>query len=456
MPLLPPGATLAPSPIPADGGRGLRWTQADVTPLGQPAAVGADVAFYGLKAGVLLIEVVDAKSGTVLWSKPASPGGVAAGVAINPSIIGGDVVYLRPAASSIFLTQVVAADPTTGRDVAVSERSFVVTDRPRNCSGQVCFSAGDQDGSTGLQMTLPTGVVTADPARLGLAARTVGPNGLLSIQGTEGERLARQGPGQLLWNRPLADLWGPGYSTNYGWDFRSFDRQDLIVGTVGSIPAGGLKATVFKLGVGSQMLGIRLSTGAKLWSQTGGVDLGCVPPTAVTANSALAAVRCRWGSATTVDFTDDRQHGVLRDASVSLEGFNPATGAITWTVPLADPTGSDYQSWQNGIAVAGQQTLVATGPRGLITVDPVTGRSAPVTSTTQVTCVQSISTAILGADRLANGRRTDFYLTGWSVQSCNTARKPVPLNQSWPDWAGASAAGIRVVATPAGLQGYTQ
>ncbi|WP_354528198.1 PQQ-binding-like beta-propeller repeat protein [Nakamurella sp. UYEF19] len=453
---LPPGATTAAPPTlgPADKGKALMWTQADFTPLGQPVAVGPRVVVYGLKAGVLSIEVLDAGTGRVVWSRPASPGDAAPGVNLDPTVIGGTVVYLRPAStSSLDDVRVVAADPATGKDIAVTPVVLEVGERPEDCGNLACFTVVGVSGVHGVRMDVHTGKLTPDPARLALAARTIGPEGLLSIQEDgKPEQLARQVGTKIAWTTPLSAIFGAGYSTNFGWEFHAFDQQKVLVGTVGADQSVERAKGAVPLGVGSEMAGINVTTGARLWLQTGGVDYFCLAPDVFTGPSSLEAVRCRWAASSKVVLNGSTT--TIENATVSLEGFDPATGRTTWSVALKNPSGTSYQDWTQSFEVVGEDSLVANGPSGPVLIDTDSGATTTVKAGTQATCTRQIITAIVGGNHRIEGKSSNSYITGNAVFSCRPNGTASALTGRWPSWAGAVTGHVHVVTTNAGVQGY--
>ncbi|WP_172832262.1 PQQ-binding-like beta-propeller repeat protein [Nakamurella panacisegetis] len=331
-------------------------------------------------------------------------------------------------------------------------------DRLQECAGQVCFTADSSSaGSAGLRMNIHTGTISIDPARSAINSRPIGDNGLISIQNpSTPEQIARQVGNGLLWKEPLSDLFGPGYGTDYGWRFQTFPPAHLAVGSVGQASADAASRTVVHLGQGAEMVGFNLTTGARLWRQAGGIDNACIPDQAITEDSALSTVRCRWSATSTVTLNRTKMTDILTAASVSLEGFDPRTGKTTWSVALSDPSGSSYESWASTIKVAGDQTLVVNSPKGQITVNPVTGQTAAAPTTLQVICTAQITTAIARADTEINGTIRNYYVTGDSMHTCTTAGRPIAPTTAWPSWAGAVVGHVHLIVTPAGLQGYRQ
>ncbi len=333
------GPATSPStfPLPVAGtGDGLLWSQNAAQPLGQPVAVGDGVAVYVLRGSVLSIEVVDAATGKIRWQRPAATGAAAAGIEISPVLVGGHLVYLRPVQGSMTTTSVVVADAVTGKDIAVSQHDYRVGSRPVSCQHSVCFSVYVGTDQQAVNMDPATGQVIS--AGAGTGGRSIGPEGLQSVQDPDRpETLTRTKDSRTVWSTPLTNIFGDGYSTNGGWEFHVLPKQNMLIGSVGAYDPDQPFRGDINLGTALKMAGIDLATGARRWLQSGGVDYQCIPQAAVVEAGALVNVRCRWGAGTVAHRVGDKL--TLRTASLSVEGFNPATGATTWTVPLADPTG---------------------------------------------------------------------------------------------------------------------
>lgn len=439
-------------PAPSTGPDGEVWSQSADKPLGQPVAAGDGVAVYVLHRSALAIEVLDAPTGTVRWQQPAATGAAAAGVAITPTLFAGHLVYLRPVGGSMTTSSVVVADADTGRDIAVSQQSYPIASRPAGCGNLICFSVFVGTDEQSVLMDPATGQVRS--AGAGTGGRTIGPQGLESIQSSDHpETLTRIVDGKAVWSTPLSTVFGDGYSTNGGWVFHAVPAQNLLIGSVGMFDPNQATPNDLHLGIDLKMGGIDLTTGHRRWLQTGGVEYQCTPQDAIVEGGPLLNVRCRWGAATVAHRVGDKL--VLQTASLSVEGFNPATGATTWTVALADPTGQTPQAAFRRIEVVGEDTLLVAGRAAAQLIDPVTGATRPAAADTQAVCVVAIQTPLAGGARTINGRTSNNYVTGSAATRCNANGTPTAKpSTSWPSWVGATVQHMHILTTTAGLQGY--
>ncbi len=449
------GPATSPStfPLPVAGtGDGLLWSQNAAQPLGQPVAVGDGVAVYVLRGSVLSIEVVDAATGKIRWQRPAATGAAAAGIEISPVLVGGHLVYLRPVQGSMTTTSVVVADAVTGKDIAVSQHDYRVGSRPVSCQHSVCFSVYVGTDQQAVNMDPATGQVIS--AGAGTGGRSIGPEGLQSVQDPDRpETLTRTKDSRTVWSTPLTNIFDDGYSTNGGWEFHVLPKQNMLIGSVGAYDPDQPFRGDINLGTALKMAGIDLATGARRWLQSGGVDYQCIPQAAVVEAGALVNVRCRWGAGTVAHRVGDKL--TLRTASLSVEGFNPATGATTWTVPLADPTGQSPATAFHHIEVVGEDTLLVSGRTAAQLIDPVTGATRPVPADTQAVCVVGIETPLAGGERTVNGRTSNTYATGSKATRCTADGTPTTKpSATWPTWTGVTVHQVHVVTTTGGLQGY--
>ena len=92
------------------------WRRSDLKPVTQPAPLGGRFLLYAASEGGLRILALDARSGSTVWSAVASPSGIAPGQPPELALVDGYVIYLREV-SGRRLAQLVASDPSTGREV---------------------------------------------------------------------------------------------------------------------------------------------------------------------------------------------------------------------------------------------------------------------------------------------------------------------------------------------------
>ncbi len=422
------------------------WTDTEFRPLGQPVAAGSGVVLYTETNTVAYITVLDGATGAVRWRRPASVGGEAPGVTLNPAVVAGTVVYLQPDEFYPAMGNVVVADAMTGVAAFTSEL-YDISERPRECAGHVCFRAWVNGVVTALTMDIGTGAVTPDPDAAIGDSRRIGTAGLESItEPDKPERIARQGAVGANWDRPMSDVFGAGYSSDFGWSFRYFADINVFVGAVGYDPKG---TDANAIGRSRKLWGIDGATGAVLWSADGAENWCLVDAAGASDDDALHAIRCQWGAAATVG-ADHK----LGSGAVSIQGFDPATGRPTWTVPLADQTGHNGDTWRTGIRRGFGGRLMAPGADGTLAIDPRTGAAGAVGSE-QVLCTTDIETPIWGGSRIFDGKPYNNYRTGAARDSCRADGARVATSTTWPAGVGAVIGDVSVVTTPDGLQAFT-
>ena len=396
--------------------------------------------------------MLDAATGKIRWQQPAATGAAAAGIQITPTVFKGHLVYLRPVEGSMTTTSVVVADADTGNDIAVSQQTYPVGSRPSGCGDLICFSVFVGTDQQAVRMDAATGQVTS--AGTGTGGRTIGPEGLQSVQGPEHpEMLTRVVNRKPLWSTPLSVIFGDGYSTNGGWEFHALAKRGLLIGSVGAFQPGQPRPDDLRLGTALKMAGIDLETGHRRWLQTGGIDYQCIPQAAVVEGGSLVDVRCRWGNGTVAHRVGNEL--VLQTASLSIEGFDPASGATTWSVPLADPTGHSPETAFRRIEIFGEDTLLVSGRTATELIDPVSGATRPAADDTTAVCVVGIETPLAGGERTVNGRTSNVYATGSKATRCTPNGRPTTkLSTTWPSWVGVTVNHVHIVTTNDGLQAY--
>ena len=253
----------------------------------------------------------------------------------------------------------------------------------------------------------------------------------------------------------MTDIFGAGYSTNGGWVFHSQVDKDLLLGEIYPFDPAHVVPTTIKLGTALKMAGIGLSDGARRWVQTGGTDYGCMPEAAVTEGGPLVDVRCRWGATTVAEQAGNKL--IVKNASLAIEGFNPATGVTTWTVSLADPTGQSEEAVFNRIEVVGEHTLLVPAAHGEMLIDPTTGATRLAPADTAAVCLVAIQVPLAGGQRTVAGTTTNNYVTGHQATRCTGTGTPASTaTTAWPSWVGSTVNHVHVVTTDTGLQGYRQ
>jgi len=255
--------------------------------------------------------------------------------------------------------------------------------------------------------------------------------GLYETSGRPSALVGVRTPGGTDWGQRVSALFGAGYDPDYGWDFDRFGAVEA--GSVGRTPVGG---NTVALDTG-KTVGVSSATGKRLWSDRGvfecfGVD-GLPGPWL-----------CRLTGRATA--TSSGKITASADATLTLEGFDPVTGAIRWRVP------TDHNAiaamLRGDVAVADADRLLVRSPQGRErVVDLRSGTTSPPAPGQAFWCAHANFFKInpplgIGAQRVGSSR----------YGPCDAAEHAVRAVPSTSPPAIARAAGMRVWASPSGLE----
>jgi hypothetical protein len=379
--------TTLPAP-PATG-----WTASDIRVVGGPIVAGNRILVVDASPdGAMNLAAVDPHTGKVAWQQPFSASSVPPGVLITPVAIGTTALDLAPATGPTDPSVVLKGiDVNTGQPAWTSPAPAVVVDAPVTCASQsrFCVNVSGTGGTTQLEQV--------DPAKGAVTATLAGPHtqmasNLYQTGAQPPGFVAVSDAGALLWSKSVAALFGGAqFSPQYGYDFVTAGPLD--VGTVGVAPSAG-----GSLPLGSfETIGITATSGAVAWMAPGALDcFGVVPVT--------PQFLCRYsGSGTYVN-------GNLSTAGVTLTlgGLNPATGAVTWSVPVAQ---AQSLTTGNGLPVADANHLVVALASGPALLDLGSGQTAPVPAGAVYWCGQSQQASVQATpSALSGGRRVGATL----------------------------------------------
>ncbi|CAN5723469.1 hypothetical protein BH24ACT15_BH24ACT15_35070 [soil metagenome] len=293
----------------------------------------------------------------------------------------------------------VLADPRTGQDV-VATPPLLFGSTPTECpDGQdVCVQArsGYHEYYSMLRLHMADGSLVTEPDPIEGVMRVVGPEGLSDVRSGDVQYLARVADGAVVWQTPIDELSGPGYSTDGGWGWDYYPDEDLFVGSIG-VFVGSIGAQPPELAPGSPSerdltAEVTVAIDGSTASVSGGMTrrLPCArrfarsrqhgPDVRGLCNSTLplprtqaedegpVPVRCRYEGS--VAFRQDEEP-VFADLSVTVEGFDVPTGETTWTLALAAVEGLVFIGGVG--AVAGLEEIMLPGSDGPVVVNLVDG-----------------------------------------------------------------------------------
>jgi hypothetical protein len=432
------GAAAVTWPVGSLAGTSPAWVDRGVHVVGGPVAAGGRIVVLASAPDrSVWLEAVDAKTGAVKWKLPERYSAITAGVVTKPVVRDGIALALVPAGSQTSpLVRLEGVRVASGAIAWRGRAPVVVTDAPTGCppplgSGGFCLVTVSSPST-------PPELIAVSASRGTVEATVPGIQRLMSttpgVYETVGRPSALVGvrvPGGTDWGQRVSALFGAGYDPNYGWEFDLFGTVEA--GSVGSAPLGH---NTIALGTG-KTVGLSIATGKRLWSDRGdfecfGVDLIPGP----------------WlcdltGTATT---TASAEIAVSADATLTLEGFDPATGRIRWRVPI-DHSGIAAML-RGDIAVADANHLLARSPQGReLVVDLRSGRTSPATPGQTFWCAHANLFKInpplgIGAERVGSSLFDPCDAAGHTLVKAPSSSVP----------SIAQAAGMHVWASPSGLE----
>lgn len=340
------------------------WVNTDLQPVGQPIAVGLAMVAVVDNHGLFLVGL-DPATGTELWQQPVTSGGAAGGITFVFTRVSDDKVgYFRPFPGDSAYVQVVVADARTGRDVATSPPVMVTSMLHVCVNGKdVCtISHGIEGGREHhYRLDVAADEYISDSDGLPPGARLL-EIGLIDLRDRPGNTLAWLRKGHLQWRTPISAAFPPGFSSDNGWAWYRFDDQHVIVGSVFGEPQASGARFVRDLGKTAATAGLSEDTGEVLWRDSGS-SFNCN-----LKNKNGYPVRCRWRGVFA------RLRGgrpSFEGLDVTVEGFEPATGKTTWSVPMGPA--ENLANYEAAVAIAGPTQVALRSPTGPIVLDYATG-----------------------------------------------------------------------------------
>lgn len=348
----------------------LTWS-ADAHVLGPPKVVG-DVILDYVSAGnsSLALTAWSASDGSVLWTIPASPGAGAAGVELEPGTVTvGNRTFAAvdtdaPAGGhTITVVDIATGVPVEYHNSATTGQTFrfIAGGRPDKCSdadpGAFCVVGGvgpDVTQMRTFRLDPVQAVITGDAESIPANARPLS-GGLWATNDRPPagqEVLGRSENGATVWSHPYDELFGPGYSSDSGWNWQEDPKNTQIIGSVAAHQKGQSTWDV----AAQSTVALDAATGAVRWRVDG------VAPACQVAGGYSVDLWCRaTGTATAADGAPMTPAGPF---AVSLEKFDPATGSVVWSAPLGDAPGAIFSSM--GTAYAGNDQYRMVGSAGTI------------------------------------------------------------------------------------------
>jgi outer membrane protein assembly factor BamB len=376
------------------------WTRQGVGAISQPAPAEGRFLFYAQQSGSLRVVALNARDGGTVWTAAASPSDVTPGVAAVLAVGGGMVFYLAPLGVS-GTAEVAAREAASGVVVWRSEPGTFFT-WPEICADEptvICVNGVTAAGWGQLRFALkdgrPLGLVPMGTARTPgrELARDLFDSGKRSP-----ETLFAVANGRKAWEKPLARIFVVGHpSSDGGWNFDRLGSRGMFVGSVGQRPtihAGRATVTL----ASSMTAGLALDNGRVLWRSAGLYGCGQPLPCPGRSEAGYSSVSATTGPSVGVRLVE---HGTASfsvhggtprfspDASVTLEGFDLATGKTRWSFNAGRNT-----RLMTGLSVPARidsNTIAISDRRGqLFALDVRTGATRPIRATLRAWCEKTI------------------------------------------------------------------
>jgi hypothetical protein len=141
----------------------------------------------------------------------------------------------------------------------------------------------------------------------------------------------------------------------------------------------------------------------------------------------------------TATFAQSGVTSVSPGATVTVEGFDLATGRTVWTFDAGHDTSLISLSPP---AQIGRESVILPGPTGIPTaVDLTTGATHPVPTATVAWCQAPTTYTVNTPYQAGNGNSISTYTGDFDTFPCNPAGHPAPTPATAPQYAGATIAG---------------
>lgn len=403
----------------------------------------------------LFVNSLDARTGKSLWRKEMSPSIVPPGIAVRVGAAGGHVAYLRPAPTQAdpTLAQLVVADPHSGKDLVVST-PMEFSDYPGECDdtkGAICVQVAGPNGDE--PYIVKPGATSMQPATNSSSGgyRSLGPGGIVDLLQRNPEQVARIRNGTVVWKKNLVDLFGQGFSTDYGWDWH-LDKSGVYFGSVGFVPRDTTAQTrSIILPAQTATVGLRASDGKLLW-RTDGTQVDCWGGAYVQiehgVDGAVLPLRCRYKGVLTIGPNKTSTSGF----SVTVERFDPRTGKAVWAAALGNT--EQLALKLAGSAPVSDSSILVDSTDGAKVLDLKTGKLRDPAAGEYSWCSVELTMKYLYSLQFDSGPIFDRY--GGESYLCDSAGHRVnALPTAIPITVSTLAAGgVLVVTDSKGVTGY--
>ena len=431
------------------------WSD-NVHPVGEPATVGdVIVSYFSDAATGLQVGAWNLETGRQLWTDAAATGAVTPGVELDADTVSyhgkNYVDYLAPKAGSGW--QVLAvADAATGQKLEIPNSLVWATDRPASCQHEtgVCLAgelSSSQPASRALRYDFATNMISADPqGAIPANARMLG-SGVFSTNDRPSsggvEMLGYSAGGKVQWEQPYTTAFGPGYSSDAGWNWAGDDTK-YAVGTGLAYQPSEPGSAEFTVDLTRQRaVALDRKTGAVIWSMAGTGP--CPFSEGIEITKDLVEL-CRWRSGTA---TARSATALYSHEDLDMLGVNVASGKPVWTVHLRSPQDPPIDR-ADMFAKGAKQQVINVGDKPMV-IDLTSGDLTTAPAAGVYLC-KSIRSPVLAdypgepSDTSTSPSGKTPFDAGFAIQTCNVSQKPLAAK-------GPSPSALRMSAAAAG-QGY--
>ncbi|MDQ1683178.1 MAG: hypothetical protein QOH99_1719 [Frankiaceae bacterium] len=437
-----PAATPTKSATPPVRAAG--WAQPKVHPVTAPVAIGNAIVVYTADSGVLTLRILNPANGATTWSAVATPSHNTPGEPFEVAHKGNAVYFYAPAGEArLGLATLKAVDVSTKKLLWSSKKQHSFADMPRLCSDRLalCVSAYTSGvKATRLRVTLTNGaekVVSTQGGRaLGSGITDTGsraPEYVEHIDDTTG---------RIVWKADVATLFGSAVSSDGGWDWDPYGS--VYVGWIAAKRNLTAPTATFDK---EQTIGVDAATGKRVWKKPG--VYGC-PVQGLLDNGKPIPVRCLVKGTVTFHPGDNPTFVGL---DVTMQGFNPVTGATTWSAKLGNaPAALGIASANGLVRVSGHVFALADAAGHTKVLDLATGKISAPDTKTAAWCLSSDATWDWAYAPTFQGKKVKFLTQGLATP-CSETRKAMAPTDGTLAGVGASAGGFFVWSSTDGLHG---
>jgi hypothetical protein len=380
---------------------------------------------------------VDPVTGKVMWQHPYAASDVTPGEFLAPALAGDTVLDVTPAGKATSpAVNISGIDVTTGMTKWSGQTSVLLSDNPASCDGnqEFCLTGYNPDGTSA--MVILNATTGREVTVLSGPNRALGTN-LYQSGATTPTLEQLTSTGTIGWTKPASAIFGSGYDPGDGWN----------IVPVGSLNVGSFGVTLSDNTMNltnNKTVGFSIATGATAWSIPG--SYMCMGGLIFLTTQ----VTCEY-SGVVKEPTKGALYPSMNGVTLKLAGFNPNSGAITWTQPVKDV---EAMTFGNELRFEDAEQLVVLLPNGKqALLNTATGSTTSLTRSTVLWCQKQPIFKIPAAKGTEGGGRRASAPVYYPCTPTGTPTSKLP--PSFPSTVGTVVNGVFVWPSPSGLQTHT-